>query len=491
MARSPFRLRNLILALALISFFSWILSRDRTVNDPTIPSKPAEEGTREVGEYNRQAHISFWSEFLLLLNEYEPDCEPPEKLGTSGAIGFNAKEPEARPELIELAEEDLKIMKSKHEGFIAALKTLDLKPHYIPGTRGLVSTAGGAYLPVLVISLRMLRRTGSNLPMEVFLADPEEYEEYICETVLPELNARCVILSDILDALTEDVEIEKYQFKPFAMLFSSFEEILFLDADAFPLHKPEDVFQKEPFLSANLVLWPDFWASTASSLFYEIASQQVPPMNLRQSTESGEIFMSKKTHAKTLLLATYYNYWGPNHYWPLLSQGAPGEGDKETFIAAATSLNEPFYQVSESICAIGHPTEGGMAGSAMVQFDPSEDYALTSKGEFRVNGSTAPGLRPFFVHANFPKFNPATVFTKQYVNPAFKDDGVTYTRAWTIPEHVIEALGDTEKNFWREIMWTGCELEWKFASWKFERGICEGVKKYWNAMFAGPGEKVV
>ena len=491
MARSPFRLRNLILAFGLIALFAFVLSRDKSGNGSIIPSKPSEQETHKIGGYDRQAHIRFWEEFLPLLNEYEPDSEPPARLGTSGAIGFDAKKPASRPELIDLAGDGIEIMQSKHKGFIAAIKSLNLKPHYTPGTRGLVSTAGGSYLPVLVISLRMLRRTGSELPMEVFLADPEEYEEFICETVLPELNARCVILSNILDASTQDVTIEKYQFKPFAMLFSSFEEILFLDADAFPLRKPEEVFQKEPFLSANLVLWPDFWASTASPLFYEITSQDIPPMNLRQSTESGEIFMSKKTHAKSLLLATYYNYWGPTHYWPLLSQGAPGEGDKETFIAAATSLKEPFYQVSEPICAIGHGTKGGMAGSAMVQFDPSEDYALTSKGEFRVNGSTAPGLRPFFVHANFPKFNPATVFSKQYVNPAFEDDGVTYTRAWTIPEHVITDLGDTEKYFWREIMWTGCELESKFESWKSETGICQGVKKYWNAMFAAPGDEVV
>lgn len=55
---------------------------------------------------------------------------------------------------------------------------------HIPGTKGIVSTAGGTY-PILVISLRMLRRTGSTLPIEIFLADEDEYEEYICDVVLP------------------------------------------------------------------------------------------------------------------------------------------------------------------------------------------------------------------------------------------------------------------------------------------------------------------
>ncbi|KAK7679537.1 Golgi alpha-1,2- mannosyltransferase [Cerrena zonata] len=43
----------------------------------------------------------------------------------------------------------------------------------------------------------------------------------------------------------------------------------------------------------------------------------------------------------------YYNYYGPDYYYPLLSQGAAGEGDKETFIAAAHKLKLPYYQVKE------------------------------------------------------------------------------------------------------------------------------------------------
>lgn len=488
--RMPSRLRTLLFALILASIFSWFLSRWRysaeleRLQSSGNANTPVNKEDSALGTHELQGHINFWCKFQPLLLEYEPDCQPPEKLGTAPGIGFKAKDPEPRPEMIEMYFEDIMKMRDAHSDFVDAIKTNPPKLHYTPGTRGLVSTAGGSYLPVLVISLRMLRRTGSQLPMEVFLADSDEYEEYICDVVLPSLNARCVVLSDILDAIPQAKAIEKYQFKPFAMLFSSFEEILFLDADAFPLAKPELLFKNEPFQSKHMITWPDFWASTASPLYYAIASQEVPPMNIRQSTESGEVVISKKTHLKTLLLCTYYNYWGPNYYYPLLSQGAPGEGDKETFLAAATVMNEPFYQVSEPIRAIGHRTEGGLAGSAMVQFNPTEDYALTQKGEWRVNGSTAPSPHAFFIHANFPKFNPATVFTKQFVNPAFEDDG-NYTRAWTIPEDTIQAFGfDAERQFWKEIMWTACELETKFRSWKGKTGICDGVKKYWNAIFA-------
>lgn len=130
-----------------------------------------------------------------------------------------------------------------------------------------------------------------------------------------------------------------------------------------------------------------------------------------------------------------------------------------------------------------------MAGSAMAQFNPMQDYALTSKGSWRVRGDDAPAPDVFFIHANFPKFNPATVFEKHEVNPAFLDDG-TYTRAWTIPEDVVgrfSAKIDIEKEFWREILWTACELEHQFVSWDNYKGICDGVKDYWHNVYESNG----
>lgn len=478
--RSALRVRTLLGAVLVIAFLIWSFSRYTSVPalDFTVP------GYGKTAPDLTAAHQSFWRSFHSLLEKHGPDTNPLVEDVKAPTEGFNAKEDRPRPEYVLVAREDIDTMRDAHSAFLDALQSsLTLHLQYIPGTKGIVSTAGGSYLPVLVISLRMLRWTGSKLPMEIFLADEDEYEEYICNVVLPSLNARCIILSRILES--SPTKIEKYQFKPFAMLFSSFEEILFLDADAFPLEKPEHIFSSSLFKSFHMITWPDFWASSTSPVFYEIANIPAPPMNLRQSTESGELLLSKKTHPLTLLLSTYYNYWGPSHYWPLLSQGAAGEGDKETFLAAAMTSNEPFYQVSESICALGHGTAGGMAGSAMAQFNPMQDFALTSQGKWRVRGDSASGLDVFFIHANFPKFNPATIFENHEVNPAFMDDG-SYTRAWTIPEDVVGRVNkrvDVEREFWREIVWTACELEGKFVSWEDYGGICDGVKEYWRNVF--------
>ena len=473
------RRARVLLVLSLIAL-SWYLLACGVPQQRVSPVKDAHVAySYQINEY-----IDFWSDFQPLLLAFEPQCSPPRRLGNAPAVGFKPSEPIARPELLKMSAKDVLRMKNAHSDFVSAISDDGPRLPYSPDTKGLVTTAGGSYLPVLVVSLRMLRRTGSKLPVEVFLATHDEYEENICDKVLPSLNAKCIVMTDIINAVPGMVKIEKYQLKPFAMIFSSFEEILFLDADAFPISKPETLFQNEPFKSTKMVTWPDFWASSASPFYHEISSQQLVSMTERQSTESGELLISKKTHLRTLLLCTYYNFWGPTHYYRLLSQGAAGEGDKETFITAAAALGEPFYQVSEPICAIGHRTEAGLAGSAMVQFNPIEDYKLVQKGQWRVKGSKAPAPHPFFIHANFPKFNPATVFSEQHaVKPAFNDDG-SYTRAWTIPEETIKAFGrDVEKQFWADILWTGCELETKFESWKNSTGVCKGVKKYWEAQF--------
>jgi alpha 1,2-mannosyltransferase len=429
-------------------------------------------------------HSEFWKTFHPVLTEHNPDCPSPEKSQQAQSVRYDPINPVERPDFIKMSAADIKKMRQKHAGFVKAMNKLG-PPHYVPGTRGLVTTAGGRYLPVLTISLRMLRRAGSTLPMEVFLASDEEYEPYICEVVLARLNAKCVILENILKADGQHPNIRAYQYKPFAMLFSSFEELLFLDADAFPIHDPTVLFTSDPFRSLKMVTWPDFWASSASHIYYEISSRPVPKTTERASTESGELLISKKSHYRTLLLATYYNYYGPSHYYVLFSQGGPGEGDKETFIAAATAMSEPFYQVSEPIRAIGHRAkDGGMVGSAMVQYDPIEDYELTQSGLWRVKDqSVAPSPRPFFIHANFPKFNPATIFEPFDIDPVHGPDG-GWTRPWTIAEDTMEQLGDEiQRRFWAEIEEVACQLEGKFASWQGKKDICKGVRDYVKEVF--------
>ena len=498
--------------LTLVTFISFQWHADPTAHSPTTWKFPdlsslhltdypdssyASENVSTSTAYDDgggplfDAQVTLWKTLQPILAAANPNCPPPKREGKSGAIGYEANKNPPRPDLTTMSFHDIEAMKKAHQNIVNTLQSDLPQIAYEPETRGLVTTAGGKYLPVFVISLRMLRRTGSSLPMEVFLASEDEYEPEICDNVLPDLNARCVVLSRITSQVPATASIQHYQLKCFAMLFSSFEEILFLDADAFPIYDPAMLFEAEPFVSSKFVLWPDFWASTASPLYYKIANVPQPAMSARQSSETGEIIVSKRVHAASLMLATYYNYYGPSHYYILLSQGAPGEGDKETFAAAADALGQNYYHVSEKIVPIGRPKkEGGMAGSAMVQHDPIEDYNLTSQGLWRVkDNKIQPKPKAFFVHANFPKFNPVTIFHEG--GPTWNADG-TESRAWTVPADIVEAFDfDVERRFWEEIKGTACDYETKFASWQGMTGICARVEQYWGNVFGSPLEKIL
>lgn len=475
------RKRNGLIALGLVVIFTWLFFTHSGSQTPSqTSSQAAKQHDDEQYDDSTSVNGQLWQILYPFLTDYAPQCDPPLRQGSAESVTFDPSNAKYPPKLLDMSGESVGAMREAHRLFVKAIKRDIPTLPYQPGTRGLVSTAGGEYLPVLVASLRMLRRTGTKLPMEVFLAHWNEYEGYICDVVLPSLNARCVVLSEILDVMPgSHGMIQKFQYKPLAMLFSSFEDILFLDADAFPIHNPEVIFNNNPFTSKGLVTWPDFWAPTIAHQFYEIISQDRPAPNLRQSTESGAVLISRKTHLHTILLATYYNFWGPSYYYPILSQGASGEGDKETFLAAATALKQPFYQVRQSIRALGRHTRNGFAGSTMIQYNPIDDYLLMTKKK-KIGETTAPA--PFFVHANYPKFNPATIF--RVIGPVMKEDG-SYTRAWTAPEDVVESFGtDLERQYWAEIRWTGCKLEGKLIGWRGQTGICGRVEDYYNIIFA-------
>ena len=86
----------------------------------------------------------------------------------------------------------------------------------------------------------------------------KQYEKELCEDVLPPMNATCRILSEVMDAVPERLEMSKYQLKALALAFSSFEDVLLLDADNIPLEQPEHLLNSEPFCSTGFVSWPDY-----------------------------------------------------------------------------------------------------------------------------------------------------------------------------------------------------------------------------------------
>jgi len=416
--------------------------------------------------------INWWNDFVPFLVAAKPDCSPVEILyGIPQEMTWDPRnKTKQRIDALSLSQAQLKSLKESHKAMAIYAKQQLPKLYYKRRTRGIVTTANSAYMSTLIVSLRILRQSGSKLPIEVFLNDGREYmrNRRYCEDVLPELNARCRLFSDVMAGAPFIIDIKSYQCKVFAMLFSSFEDLLFLDSDSFPVRNPDDFLFLDPFRWSGLVIWPDFWESTASQSFFDIASINAPPLFVRPSSESGQLLISKRTHSAALVLAAYYNYYGPNYYYPLLSQGGPGQGDKETFLHAAMALDLPFYDVKSKVSVLGHKTDDHFKGYAMVQVDPVEDYRVESY-------QRAAEPKGFFIHNNMCKLDPEKVFEPHC---GLQDSTGNWLRLWSPQEAIFKQFGyDIERCVWQQVIITACEGD-------NTTGTCHAVENYYQKVFS-------
>lgn len=426
----------------------------------------------------QQGH--FWTRFSADLYAHRPLTVPlqhPEE--TKLDIEYNASRDHERPDFLNMTIDQHKALRSAHQAFVQALRTKSYRLPYQNGTRGIVVTAGGPYLPIALVTIRMLRETGSVLPVEVFLADKAEHDPFICDELLPPLNAKCLLFQDIFsyDGSTRESEskLQHYQFKIMAVLFSSFEQVLFLDSDCFPLEDPDFLFDRPPFTDTGLILWPDFWYPSESPLFFSIADIPMPALKTRAATESGEILFDKTRHELSLLLAAYYNFYGPDFYYPLQSQGAPGEGDKETFLWSAIALHAPVATVGHPVVALGYHThDGDWRGSAMAQFDPVADLETSSQLH----------PRPLFLHVNYPKLDPSSIFDNSSFNatgPTRDSDG-TQRRIWfdnaTEAQDLFGMEFEVEERVWTVVLDIACSYEQRIMAWTDKQGVCARAMEY-------------
>ncbi|KAI5456928.1 mannosyltransferase putative-domain-containing protein [Mariannaea sp. PMI_226] len=436
-------------------------------NDTEAPDTAGPPGDRS----------QFWRVWAQIIYKNRP--------GTDSAIdllGTASVRPPTRPDeprepyndLVTNPAEVFDKLRLSHEQFVNELASLDASSSNIFQGRGIVMVGGGEYFGPAIIGIHMLRRTGSVLPVEVFVPDEAEYEAGVCEEYLPKLNAKCVVLSRFwTEGAPKELSFDHYQLKSPALLLSSFAEVLLLDSDSIPLVDPDKyIFTVEPYLTHGFISWPDFWASTESPRFWDIAGLSAFPENLPPfSSESGQLVVNKTTHLAPLLLATYYNLYGPDHYYPLLSQGALGQGDKETFMAAAVALNALHYRVKTPASHLGRYDGKTQKGTAIVQYLPLDDIQRGKESK----------VRPAFLHSNTPKMNAGHLVDE---GDLIAIDGKSRLRLLGPKDELIKAFEfDVEDTLWDLLVQTGCELADEIKEWKSRDRLCERLTEHHQLVF--------
>ena len=281
-----------------------------------------------------------------------------------------------------------------------------------------------------LVSTRLFRKAGGILPVEVMLPKREDYlkDREICDKYLPQMNAKCVIMEDILklsdnidengnqidnDEINSEIWIKFYDIKrELAILLSSFENVLYLTPENIMLKPMEhNIFEKQLYKDNGLFLWTDYGPRTTLVSFYEITdikfgnkktsefglplteelnkkAVEIKENHLRdkinfhdlentlpfKQSDASEIIINKRVHLSTLILSLYYNLNGPNVYYILLTGDKDGGfGHKETVTAASHVLNNPYYSINTNVDSNGYWYGDEFHGVSMLQYDPIVD----------------------------------------------------------------------------------------------------------------------
>ncbi len=204
--------------------------------------------------------------------------------------------------------------------------------------RGIVICAGGVRLFTNAwVCIKMLRRAGCALPIQLWHLGEEELDEQMAALV-EELGVECVDAAQIRE--TNPARILKgWELKPYAILNSPFREVMLIDADNVPVINPEYLFDTEEFRETGAIFWPDYprrEPNAAVWAFCGIPFREEPPF------ETGQIVVDKERCWRPLALCMWFNENSDFFYRHIY-------GDKETFHLAFRKLGAPYAMPAKGV----------------------------------------------------------------------------------------------------------------------------------------------
>ncbi|KAL9012153.1 MAG: hypothetical protein Q9173_003066 [Seirophora scorigena] len=380
--------KNMVLCLALLAivylsglsrllYVPSLLGNHRICNFITVPT------TREPSPQL----LEQWVQLQELFEAHPPNLAV-ERIDFQG--GQAAKiTTELLADYLDMTPLEAEYMREEHASVVQGLPDY---PQRAFAGRGIAIIAGGRYSEYAATTLGMIRLTGSRLPVEMWMRDRGEEKAGWCHDLLTQ-GAVCRFISDYMADMS--AFSHHYQLKTPVIMFSAFVEVLYLDSDSIPVVNPDPVFDAPVYVNTGAVLWPDYWGASESPFTPFItgrSSTKATAVPAIQTVDAGQMLWNKEKHWKALCLSAYYNYFGPDYFYTLLTQGGPGWGDKDTFPTAFRALNANWTLVSHRLETQRYDdgTGKGMGtGMAMMQADPAHSE----------------GFKPLFLHSNFVKFS--------------------------------------------------------------------------------------
>lgn len=225
------------------------------------------------------------------------------------------------------------------------LKTIEntLSPYSI-GT-GIVIVGGrDNYFINAYLNIRLLRKLGCSLPVELYYI-PSEFNQKYADAVAQLDNVNFIQING-LPELTDSFAREGggWQAKMFALAQSSFEHVLFVDADCFSVVDPIFLFNTEEYKKFGVIMWYDGFAWELYEPWFQRdylkLKETFPKMNYEsaRTIELGQLVINKGKLLNSVLFAREFNRWWHRTYpWSL--------GDKESMLLGCLVFDHQYYVV--------------------------------------------------------------------------------------------------------------------------------------------------
>ncbi|KAI5205247.1 hypothetical protein E4T38_04337 [Aureobasidium subglaciale] len=216
-----------------------------------------------------------------------------------------------------------------------------LHSHFRNGGRGIVLSGNDKQAPYILTSLKVIRKLGSSLPVEIMYLENELNEDWRTK-----LEAVPGVIARNLSQMVSDEgwELKGSASKPFALLMSSFREVIYLDADALFFVNPEVLFEDPGYVETGTLFFRDRITSPSSrkqwlkDMLPKPISRKAQTSRYwtgksREQQDSGVLVVDKWRHFVAMLTVARMN--GPDRD-DNPKTGSKGVfslfyGDKETF----------------------------------------------------------------------------------------------------------------------------------------------------------------
>ena len=228
--------------------------------------------------------------------------------------------------------------------------------------RGIVMATGNKHFKYALHAIIFMRKLDCKLPIEVFYNGKDDLDMDKMDVLSRQEGVRLRDASGLISPLLEN-SIGGWSIKPFAMLMSSFQEFIFVDADVLFFQNPELLFTSPSYVETGTLYFRDrtIWTMVEAPLGYLKLLVDEPSeysktqrLWLGQSPneqESGVIVMDKRRGGMfVLLMATMLNMAPFSEVLYIYNYG-----DKESYWISSEALNVPYRWAPGAGSAVGYP----------------------------------------------------------------------------------------------------------------------------------------